>query len=262
MSNIIIPASKSLTVTNKSPKENINSNHIKVGYHQKFKYISYLFFDISSIPPNAKILSAKLVLFKTNNFYEDNKELVIYQLDDYFSSYTTYNNRPKVNKDIKENFSPFTSKISVTVDVTKFVLLWIKSKSICTGLMLAGDSNCSLSSFGSSISSDSYIIPFIEIKYKVYCISCCDGEATIREVNVTGTVAAESKYMSILNVEVKRDKSNKVENYYIADEYDNSSGVTPLKIDKNYKVVIIPKERKGDTEKVNLYGSYKEDKKT
>ncbi|WP_242866371.1 DNRLRE domain-containing protein [Clostridium ljungdahlii] len=259
---MIIAADKSLTVTNKLPKENINSDYIKIGYYHKFKYISYLSFDISNIPSNAKILNAELILFKTNNFYEgNNKKLIIYQLKDYFSSYTTYDNRPKIKKDIKETFCPFTSKVYVAVDITKFVLLWAKSKSICTGIMLTSKSDCLLSSFASSKNDDSYNYPFIKLKYKTYCKNCCSEKVTIREVNVKGTVSPESKYEAVVDVQVKRHKSNDIENYYITDEYDNSSGIKPLHIDKNYKVVIIPKERKGDTEEVHLYGSYKEDKK-
>ena len=99
MGSIIIPASKSLTVTNKFPDENINANYIKVGYKQKFNYISYLFFDISSIPCNALVLNAELVLFKMDKFCENHsKKFIIYQLEDYFSSYTTYDNRLAPNK--------------------------------------------------------------------------------------------------------------------------------------------------------------------
>jgi hypothetical protein len=63
LSSILIPATKSLTVTNKSPNENINEDIITVGYDGKYKYISYLYFDISSIPTNVTVLSAELVLF-------------------------------------------------------------------------------------------------------------------------------------------------------------------------------------------------------
>ncbi|WP_346890849.1 DNRLRE domain-containing protein, partial [Clostridium sp. UBA3887] len=71
MSNIIIYATKSLTVTSKLINGNMNKPTITVGSDGIHNYISYLFFDISSIPSNASISSAELVLFKTNNFYND-----------------------------------------------------------------------------------------------------------------------------------------------------------------------------------------------
>ena len=194
MGSIIIPASKSLTVTDKSPKENINANYIKVGYQLKFNYISYLFFDISSIPCNALVLNAELVLFKTDKFFENHCEkFIIYQLEGYFSSYTTYDNRPKINKDIKKVFYPFTSKVAVTVDITKFVSLWIKSERICTGIMIDSEPNCSFAKFGSAICNDGYIIPFIKVSFDCICKDCCYKKPTIREVEVTGDVEPESK---------------------------------------------------------------------
>jgi len=90
LQSILIPAIKSLTVTNKQSNGNINEDIIIVGGDGGFIYVSYLFFDISSIPSNVVISSAELVLFKTNNFYNDSsKEFMIYPLIDYFSTYTT-----------------------------------------------------------------------------------------------------------------------------------------------------------------------------
>ena len=283
MASIIISASKSLTVTNKFPNENIKSDFIKVGYEQNFKYISYLFFDISSIPSNTKILSAELTLFKTNNFYEDYcKKFVICQLEDYFSSYTTFNNRPQINFCINKIFHPIIREVSITIDIKRFVLLWIEAKRICTGIMLASEPNCNISEFGSSNSQDKYIIPFIKIIYEKHseepnkrlynncynftcnctctCICNCgqQGEPSIAKVNVTGTVASNSKYVAIVDVEVTRPDIRKIDNYYVTDEYNNISGNDPLHVDKVYKIPIVPKKGPNDSEKVNFYGSYKE----
>lgn len=256
MASIILPASKSVIVTNKFPKQTYNSNYIKVGYKQKYNYISYLYFDISSIPVNIEILRAELVLFKVDNFYEDNsKNLIIYQLEDYFSSYTTYNNRPKVNRSIRKAFCPFTSEVYVTVDITKFVSLWFESENICTGIMMVSESNCIRLEFGSSKSNDSYIIPFIKIYYE----GCCyNDNPTIRNINITGTVPPESKYEAIVDVEVTRHETGNKDNYYITDEYNNASGSEPLHIDKTYKIAIVPKESSNDSEKIYFYGSFKE----
>lgn len=279
MASLIIPASKSITITNKFPNENINTDRIKIGYDQSFKYISYLDFDISSIPTNIKILSAELTLFKTNNFYEDYyKRFVICQLENYFSSYTSYNNQPNINTYIKKVFHPITKDVSITINIKKFLLLWTEAKRICTGFMLASEPNCNISEFGSSNSHDNYIIPFIKLTFekrieeysKFYfsnncnctctCTCNCDnrGKPSISEVNVTGTVASNSKYAAIVDVEVKRPNINKIDTYYVTDEYDNTNGNQPLHVNKTYKIAIVPKEGPNDSETVNFYGSYKE----
>jgi hypothetical protein len=126
LSSILIPATKSLTVTNNFPNTNINEDIITVGYDGKYKYISYLYFDISSIPNNVSVLSAEFVLFKTDDFYNDiRKEFLICPLSDYFSTYTTFNNSPKMNTRIKRPFYPLTSKVAVTVNLTYLVSLWL-----------------------------------------------------------------------------------------------------------------------------------------
>lgn len=68
MANIIIPAVKSITVTNKYPDKSLNEGTITIGLDNKNNYYSYLFFDVSSIPSNIVIYSAELVLFKIDHF--------------------------------------------------------------------------------------------------------------------------------------------------------------------------------------------------
>ena len=71
MKNILIPASKSLTVTSKFPCRNLNNDKIKVGYDGNYIYYSYLYFDISSLPRNIVLYDSKLILFKVDKFYND-----------------------------------------------------------------------------------------------------------------------------------------------------------------------------------------------
>ena len=128
--------------------------------------------------------------------------------------------------------------------------------------MLNGGTNCSFTKFGSSICNDSYIIPFIKVNFdgcicnEGCCEDCCHKRPNVREVEVTGAVAAESKYETIIDVEITRQASGIKDYYYVTDEYDNSLS-TPLYIDKTYKIAILPPENPGDTEEINLYGSYK-----
>jgi len=264
LQSILIPVIKSITVTNKFPTGNINEDTIKVGSDGEFVYVSYLFFDISSIPSNAVISKAELVLFKTNNFYNDsNKEFIIYPLNDYFSTHTTFNNAPDVSTIIKKSFYPITSKVAVSIDLTKFALLWSINRLNNTGIALFSKDNSILAEFGSSICSDKYLIPFIKIviNYVIAPAKPCgiiDNEAYTKKIQVIGTVAPAAKYEAVVNVGIKRSGSYHTDNYYIVDEYDNSLSYNPLPIDKTYNVAIIPKKKPGDTESIDFYGSYKE----
>lgn len=256
MSSIIIPAAKSLTVTNKFPEKNLNKDRILVGCDGKCKYYSYLFFDISSIPCDVLILKAELVLFKTDNFYDDHNEaFFIRLLGDDFSSYTTYRNHPDDICNIKKEFYPITSKVAVTVDITDIILLWVKNKISNKGIVLYGRTKRIVTSFGSSKSEDEYVIPFIRVNCKKEQ-EHNKKDATIRQVRVTGTIGEQSKYDSVINLQVTRENGN-TDNYYVADEYNNPDD-SPLYIDKTYNIAIIPKESNGDQEEIVLYGAYKE----
>lgn len=259
MSSILIPATKSLTVTNKFPNRNINEGIITVGKNGIYNYVSYLFFDISAIPSNVCILNAELVLFKTNNFYEDRrKKAFIYPLLDYFSTYTTYNNHPEINNSIEKAFCPMTSKVAVRVNLTCLVTLWINNKQPNTGIALFDINNEVFAEFGSAICTDSYLVPFIDVSID-NSNNCNCQDATKKQVQVIGTVAAASKYEAIVNIAVKRKDSGYIDNYYVVDEYDNSLNGNPLKINKSYNMAIVPKVMPGDTETAAFYGSYKEE---
>ena len=285
----MLPATKSLTLTNKLPDGNINDDYITVGSDGLYIYSCFLFFDISTIPSNANISNAELVLFKTDNFYNDIRKCIyIYPLLDYFSTFTTYNNPPKVNHLIVGSLYPLTSKISTTANLTKIVSLWFRNSASNKGIILCKKNNNFITNFGSAICKDSYITPFIKVIYSVKktnvihenhsnckdrcdhdikviytpCPCCCPphpnpGVPTIRQVEVIGTVAPYSIYVAIVTLSVTRSGSGHIDNYYVTDEYDNSASSTPLAIDKFYNIAVIPQETLGDTETVNFYGSYK-----
>ncbi len=235
-----------------------------VGIDGEYMYTSYLFFDISAIPSNVFISNAELVLFKTNNFYNDSKkEFYISPLSEYFSTYTTLNNSPKENKIIKTKFYPIISKVAVIVNLSYLVSLWCKNQLRNTGIALYCKKQNILAEFGSAINKDSYLTPFINVATNpIINERCCNKypieNGTTKQIQVIGTVAAASKYAAIVNVGVIRGGSGNTDNYYVADEYDNLTSGTPLNIDKTYNVAIIPKESPGDVETISFYGSYKE----
>jgi len=267
LSHILIPATKSLTLTSKLPHGNINNDNIIVGTCGGNMYISYLFFDISSIPIDASIYNAELVLFKTNNFYNDSKKVFcICQINDYFSTYSTFKNFPIINTSSKTFFYPVTSKVAVTVNLTDVVTLWKKNKISITGLALFNISNNIVSKFGSAICKNSYITPYINISIKpithpkCYCYNntnCNIEIPSTEQIEVIGTVAPKSIYDAIVNIEVKRSNSGHTDNYYVCDKYDNSSNSDPLFINKTYNMAIMPCKTPSDVETVTFYGSYK-----
>jgi len=284
LESIIIPSTKSLTLTNKIPDGNINEDNITVGTDGLYTYSSFLFFDISIIPMNAKISSAELVLFKTDTFYNDKRKCIyIYPLSDYFSTYTTYKNPPEVNPLIQGSIYPITSKISVTANLTKIVSLWLRNSVSNKGIILCKKSNNFITKFGSAICNDRYLTPFIKVIYSIknnitihensspmkviYCPCSCNcpkppfppvpSIPTIRQVEITGTVACMSIYAIVITLSVTRSGTGHIDNYYVTDEYDNSESSTPLLVDKFYNIAVIPQESQGDTENIILSGSYK-----
>lgn len=302
LENIIINSTRTLTLTNKIPEGNINEDKITVGSDRLYTYFSYLFFDVSTIPSNAEILNAELVLFKTDNFYEDNrKSIYIYPIFDYFNNYTTYKNPPEINHIIEGKLYPLTSKISTTGNITKIVSLWYKNGISNKGIVLCKKNNNFMANFGSAICKDSCLTPFINVSYckkntieidrshtnynyecnpKIgnltpfkminnpchnNCIINCNcnnpcqspGIPTISQVEIIGTVAPESIYVSIVTLSVTRIATGHIDNYYVTDEYNNHASNTPLAIDKTYNIAVIPQESPGDIENITLAGSYR-----
>ncbi|GFZ33526.1 hypothetical protein CSC2_40520 [Clostridium zeae] len=264
MASIIIPASKSITITNKLPDGNINGDTIIVGNDTTSSYFSYLFFDLSPLPSNISVNYAELTLFKTDNFYNDvTKVFGIYPCD-YFSTYTTFKNRPKADPFSVKYFYPIATEVSVKIPLTYFVSGWINNPKRSTCVQLFAKSKNTIASFGSAISKDNYLIPFLKVSFTpIPQRSTCttptphsDGIPIIEQVQVTGTVAANAKYNAVVNVAVKRHLTGYTDNYYVVDEYDNTGKNTPLHIDKTYNIAVTPKPEPNDYETIILGGSY------
>ncbi|WFD11280.1 DNRLRE domain-containing protein [Tepidibacter hydrothermalis] len=168
MRNIIIPASKSLTVSNKFPNKNLNDETISIGNDGTYYYHSYLFFDISALPDNISIHSAEIALFKVEDFFDCyTVKFSIYPILDYFSDFTTWENHPRVDMNVKKNFIPLTCNVCSEIDITDIVIMWSNNTLINKGLFLVGDfTKPSLTSFGSALNKDTYLIPFLRISFK------------------------------------------------------------------------------------------------
>ncbi|GKU25993.1 DNRLRE domain-containing protein [Clostridium folliculivorans] len=266
MASVIIPANKSITITNKLPDGNINGDTILVGSDGITTYFSYLFFDLSVIPSDVLICYAELILFKTDNFYNDvSKVFGIYPCS-YFSTYTTFNNHPTIDGCMPKYFYPITSEVVAKATLTPFVSAWIVNPKRSTCIMLFGKNNDIIASFGSAIIKDHYLIPFLKVSFTPIpqkqlpdkCIPPAppNGIPSLAQVQVTGTVAANAKYNALIDVAVKRHLTGTTDNYYVVDQYDNVGENTPLHIDKTYYITINPKPNPQDTESIIFGGSY------
>ncbi|MBK1813408.1 DNRLRE domain-containing protein [Clostridium sp. YIM B02505] len=268
MASIIIPASKSITITNKLPDSNINGDTIVVGNDGMSSYFSYLFFDLSPLPSNISVSYAELTLFKTDNFHNDVTNIFGIYPCDYFSTYTTFKNRPKPDPFSTKHFYPITSEVAVKIPLTYFVSGWISNPKRSTCVQLFAKSKNTTASFGSAINKDDYLIPFLKVSFtpiaqvsKINNAIPTNNPPTsnipvIEQVQVTGTIAANAKYNAVVNVAVKRHLTGYTDNYYVVDEYDNIGKSTPLHIDRTYNIAVTPKPEPTDDETIILGGSY------
>ena len=176
MSKILIPATKSITVSSKFPNRSFRKKIITIGFKKKYICNSCLFFDIGFIESNY-VKSAILTLFKTSDlFFINGIEFYVVPLLSPFSSITTYNDCQKVDSKLAVKFSPFIREIAVQIDITTIVNKWIDNTLPNYGLIIMGrrinlkESGCV--SFGSAYNCDNTLIPLININYKpnIFCL--------------------------------------------------------------------------------------------
>lgn len=289
MDAITLPANKSLTLSDKIPNGNIHKNNIIVGCSNKFEYHSLLYFDISSLPHDITICSAKLTLFKCDGFYDDtSSEFIIYPICSHFSIYTTYLRIPSANTCSGIKFYPMTSKSTVDVNITSIVSSWIENCSSNKGIIISDMWNNCMASFGSSLAKKQEMVPFITITYThnntsitensrsncnhnfglaVQIINTCNNcspcipsipsNPSIIEVIATGKIEKYSVFVVIIEVIITRTTGN-INKYYVSDEYKNPTD-TAMSINKTYSIPIVPALAVGDSiTSANIYGAYKD----
>ena len=182
MASLIIPGDKSITISNK----------VCCAIKDQFIFIedihgsinkSYLFFNTDSIPENALISSAELVLFKSCSDMPVNSLINIYPLKDDFSTCTTYKVQPQIYDSYKKIGEVSINKISVEIDIMDIVIAWLGGTIINKGLVIEGETGVTpLISFGSASISDKYLMPILRI---VYNYSSCNGQGQYAYLPVT-----------------------------------------------------------------------------
>lgn len=283
LDTFMIPASKSLTLTDKIPNGNIQDYRIIVGCDGNFEYHGLLYFNISSLPNNIIATKAELTLFKCDSFHNDKSiEFIIYPIYDHFSLYTTYSRIPSADKFNGIKFYPMTSKSAVTIDITHIVSPWIKNASSNKGIMVSSIWNNSVASFGSALSTKQQIVPFITITYKhndttqndkPHCnhdfhisvqivnshnpvTSPVPSNPSLTEVTATGATERHSIFVVMIELVITRSNGT-IDKYYVSDEYINSTDES-LNINKTYSIPVVPALNTGDlVTSANIYGAYR-----
>lgn len=167
MGECLFVASRSLTVSSEYPEGNINDEKIKCGFDGQNIFRSYIFFDLSPLPYNAFVTSAKLQLFLIEDYFKySSKNLYFYMLQEDFGEYTTYNKQPKYNINyIKTNIS-YKNFGVIEIPITSFVLKWTNGEVINKGLLVRCEENKkSLVEFGSSKNRIYNYIPKLYINF-------------------------------------------------------------------------------------------------
>lgn len=187
MASLIIPGDKSITISNRKCCEIKRNESIFVeDIHGSIKK-SYLFFNIDSIPANALISLAELVLFKNCCNMQVNSLINVYPLKDDFSICTTYKIQPSIYEAYKKVGEVSINKISVEVDIIEIVKAWFDGTLINKGLSIEGDARITpLLSFGSTFTSDKYLMPILRVVYSCPCCNsqCDDGKSAYLPVTI------------------------------------------------------------------------------
>lgn len=167
MASLIIEGSKSISISNRFPNKSIRDESIFIEDKDRSIHKSYLFFDLCSIPANATISSAQLVLFRKNYCHMDNNTFInICPLKDDFSTYTTYRIQPKIYDSYKKVGEVSKNKVSVEVDITEILKAWLNGTIINKGLVIEGNKKTTpLLIFGSTFTRDEYLMPIIRVIY-------------------------------------------------------------------------------------------------
>ncbi|MBP2632858.1 MAG: hypothetical protein H6Q70_3486, partial [Firmicutes bacterium] len=138
MSKILIPATKSITVSSKFPNRSFRKKIITIGFKKKYICNSCLFFDIGIIESNY-VKSAILTLFKTADFFFiSGIEFCVVPLLSPFSSSTTYNDCQQIDSKLAVKFLPFMREVAVQIDITTIVNKWIDNTLPNYGLIIMG----------------------------------------------------------------------------------------------------------------------------
>lgn len=167
MGECLFVANRTLTISSEYPDSNKNIETIECGFDGKNIYRSYIYFDLSPLPYNAFITSAKMQLFLLEDYLKClSKNIYVYMLQEDFGDYTTYNQQPRYSINyIKTNIS-YKNFGVIEIPITNFVIKWTNGEVINKGLLIRCEENKkSLVEFGSSKNTTYNYIPKLYLNF-------------------------------------------------------------------------------------------------
>ncbi|EYE89498.1 hypothetical protein Q428_02430 [Fervidicella metallireducens AeB] len=162
-------STKSLTVSSKEPNGKITGQYILAGNDGCNKYRSYLYFDLSNLPCNVKILSAELSLYLVENYcVSKSNSVYIYGLKSDFGIFTSFNKQPLYDENyIIKEFKGIKSG-QLDIGISPLFLKWRRGMIINKGIYIQGREGVkSIAAFGSAYNKNYDLIPKIKVRYLV-----------------------------------------------------------------------------------------------
>lgn len=171
MAIIQIPASYSLTVSNRNKRRNKREKIMFVGNKHKSIFYSYLYFDLNAVPNGIPLKSATLLLFKVADFFCC--PLVKFSVCPsvkQLCSFSGFEADLSVESAPKTEFLPFTREAAIEIDITAVVNKWLNNELANRGLVIKSNNyspylSC-VTAFGSAFSKDASLKPFIKLELK------------------------------------------------------------------------------------------------
>lgn len=160
---------RSLIINSCYSDKNFKEEIIKCGRKDECIYRSYIYFDLSPLPENLKIISAKLYLYLIERLNPSSLYSVgIYPILDDFGHFTTYNFQPKIFPAPINYHLIYKIKGKTEFNLTDIVNKWRSGILINKGLLIKGE-ECKLDmlTFGSAYNKDYLKIPKLEIAYSL-----------------------------------------------------------------------------------------------
>ncbi|MBM7854285.1 hypothetical protein JOC37_000658 [Desulfohalotomaculum tongense] len=201
MKKFIIKAQKDTFVASAAPRLALcRAPKLVVGTGRYCKLISYIYFDLSPLPREMKVVSARLKLhFDEPPFISTPlKSLLIKMLAEPFNDCeTAYNNKPELIPGVGQGVKISSYRHPVTADVTKIVKYWHTEKIKNNGLaLLPGHCTMGAAVFCSADGIDSSLHPVLTVKVgKAHC-SACQTNNIVQEY----TVSRDEKFSAVHEV--------------------------------------------------------------
>ena len=137
---VTLTATDDSYVDSSTSGSNFNNNYLKVGHYYSSEYIIYVKFDLSSIPSNAVIVSAKLKLTDQSS---SSIAVDVHRVTggDWSEGSITWNNKPSYDSAVIDSATTGNDGDVIEWDVTDVVQGWVDGSYSNYGFALTSDSD-------------------------------------------------------------------------------------------------------------------------